>query len=82
MGLMICEDIVAVVFLIILSSITPENSFSIPYIVIGETAAIRGFFVAAEALIGGIGLILLGIVVARYVAPTDHKPPELVRTRV
>ena len=69
MGLMVCEDIVAVVFLIILSSITSANISTFPYIAIGQTASARGFFAASEALLGGIGLILLGFAVARYIAP-------------
>ena len=69
MGLMICEDIIAVIFLVILSSITSSNVSSFPYFLIGSTASTRGFFAAIESLLGGIGLIALGIVVATYIAP-------------
>ena len=69
MGLMVCEDIIAVVFLIVLSSITSSNISSFPYFIVGQTTATREVVAAFEALIGGIGLILLGFVVARYVAP-------------
>lgn len=69
MALMICEDIIAVVFLVILSSITSTSISNFPYFVIGNSASVRGFFAAIEGLLGGIGLIVLGIVVATYVAP-------------
>jgi Kef-type K+ transport system membrane component KefB len=69
MGLTVFEDIAAILFLIILSSISSSNIASFPYFVIGQSAATRGIFAALEALAGGIGLILLGYAVARYIAP-------------
>ncbi len=69
MGLMVFEDIVAVIFLIILSSITSQNISSFPYIIVGQSAPIREFFAATEATLGGIVLIVLGFAVARYIAP-------------
>jgi CPA2 family monovalent cation:H+ antiporter-2 len=69
MGLMICEDFLAIVFLIILSSITSTNISSFPYFIVGQSAATREVLAALEALAGGIGLILLGFAVARYLAP-------------
>ncbi|MGI0091297.1 MAG: cation:proton antiporter [Nitrososphaerales archaeon] len=69
MGLMVCEDIVAVVFLIILSSITSANTSSFPYFVIGQNASTRGLIAASESILGGLALIGLGFAVARYLAP-------------
>ena len=68
LGLLVIEDIVAVAFLIILSSITSTNIGSFPYFVIGTTPSTKGFFAAIEAVLSGLALIGLGYAVARYLA--------------
>jgi CPA2 family monovalent cation:H+ antiporter-2 len=68
-GLLVIEDMAAVVFLIILSSITSARISSFPYFAIGASSLPRGLFSAIEAVLGGFALIGAGYVVARYVAP-------------
>jgi len=68
LGLLVIEDIVAVVFLIVLSSITSTNIGNFPYFVVGTTPSSKGFFAATEAVLSGLALIGLGYVVARYLA--------------
>jgi monovalent cation:H+ antiporter-2, CPA2 family len=67
-GLLVIEDMVAVVFLIVLSSLTSSTTSSFPYFVVGDTIS-RGLFAVLEATFGGLGLIFLGYLVARYIAP-------------
>jgi monovalent cation:H+ antiporter-2, CPA2 family len=69
-GLLVIEDMIAVVFLIVLSSITSSNIGSFPYYVIGTSVSSKGFFAALEAILGGLALIGLAYAVSHYVAPT------------
>jgi len=70
-GLLIIEDIVAVVFLILLSSIASSNQGVLELLssggVSGSTA--RGIVAILEVTLGGLALIGAGYFVARYVAP-------------
>ena len=74
MGLMVCEDIVAVVFLM-----TPAFNYLSKHFELSVYCHRTNRFspwvllAAIEALLGGIGLILLGFAVARYVAPLSQK---------
>ncbi|MGI0084930.1 MAG: cation:proton antiporter, partial [Nitrososphaerales archaeon] len=68
-GLLVIEDIIAVVFLIVLSSITSSNTSNFPYFQVGANASSRGVITALEAILSGLALIGLGYVVARYFAP-------------
>ncbi len=69
-GLLVIEDMFAVAFLIILSSITSSNIGTFPYYAIGSSVSTRGFFSAIEAALGGLALIGLAYAVSHYVAPT------------
>jgi monovalent cation:H+ antiporter-2, CPA2 family len=69
-GLLVIEDMFAVAFLIILSSITSSNIGTFPYYAIGSNVSTRGFFAAIEASLGGLALIGLAYAVSHYVAPT------------
>jgi CPA2 family monovalent cation:H+ antiporter-2 len=69
-GLLVIEDMAAVVFLIVLSSITSSNIGSFPYFVIGTSVSSKGFFAALEAILGGLALIGLAYSVSHYIAPT------------
>jgi CPA2 family monovalent cation:H+ antiporter-2 len=69
-GLLVIEDMIAVVFLIVLSAITSSNIGSFPYYVIGTSISSKGFFAALEAILGGLALIGLVYTVSHYVAPT------------
>jgi CPA2 family monovalent cation:H+ antiporter-2 len=69
-GLLVVEDMIAVVFLIVLSSITSTNIASFPYYVVGASASSKGFLAALEAILGGFALIALAYGVSHYVAPT------------
>ncbi|MHB8566929.1 MAG: cation:proton antiporter [Nitrososphaerales archaeon] len=70
-GLLIIEDIVAVVFLILLSSIASSNQGILelisPGTVSGTTA--KGILAIFEVILGGLALIGSGYFVARYIAP-------------
>jgi monovalent cation:H+ antiporter-2, CPA2 family len=68
-GLLVIEDMVAVVFLIVLSSITSSNISSFPYFIIGNSASSRGFVAGIEAVLGGLALIGLAYAVSHYIAP-------------
>jgi CPA2 family monovalent cation:H+ antiporter-2 len=68
-GVLVIEDIIAVVFLIVLSSITSTNISSFPYFAIGNSPSAKGFVAVLEAILSGVALLALGTVVARYVAP-------------
>jgi monovalent cation:H+ antiporter-2, CPA2 family len=69
-GLLVIEDMIAVVFLIVLSAITSSNIGTFPYFVIGTSISSRGYFAALEAIIGGLALIGLAYAVSHYIAPT------------
>jgi CPA2 family monovalent cation:H+ antiporter-2 len=69
-GLLVIEDMFAVAFLIILSSITSSTVGTFPYYAIGSSVSMRGFFAAIEAALGGLALIGLAYTVSHYVAPT------------
>ncbi len=58
-GILVIEDIVAVVFLIIISSL-PSG---------GVVDARTGLLAISETILGGIALLAIGFLVARYVAP-------------
>lgn len=68
-GLLVVEDMFAVVFLIALSALTSSNIGSFPYYVIGNTASSRGLLAGIEAIAGGLGLVVLGYAVSHYAAP-------------
>jgi monovalent cation:H+ antiporter-2, CPA2 family len=68
-GLLVVEDMIAVGFLIVLSALTSSNVGSFPYFEVGNTSSTIGIFAGLEAVASGLGLILLGYGVARYVAP-------------
>ncbi|MDG6996202.1 MAG: cation:proton antiporter [Nitrososphaerota archaeon] len=67
MGLLVVEDIIAIVFLVVLSSIT-STGIGFPYITIGNGVA-REFITVSEAVLSGFALIGLAYVTARYIAP-------------
>lgn len=69
-GLLVIEDMIAVVFLIVLSSITSSSIGSFPYYVIGSSVSSKGFFAALDAILGGLALIGLAYAVSHYIAPT------------
>jgi monovalent cation:H+ antiporter-2, CPA2 family len=69
-GLLVIEDMIAVVFLIVLSSITSSNIGTFPYYVIGTSVSSKGLFAALEAILGGLALIGLAYAVSHYIAPT------------
>ncbi|MGD0638162.1 MAG: cation:proton antiporter, partial [Nitrososphaerales archaeon] len=58
-GILVIEDIVAVVFLIVISSL-PAG---------GIITARTGLLAISETILGGFALLTIGVVVARYVAP-------------
>jgi Kef-type K+ transport system membrane component KefB len=58
-GILVIEDIVAVVFLIVISSL-PAG---------GVITARTGLLAISETIVGGFALLTIGVVVARYVAP-------------
>jgi CPA2 family monovalent cation:H+ antiporter-2 len=69
-GLLIVEDIAAVVFLILLSSIASTNQGILEFITgSGSGFGGRGISAIAEVILGGIALLGMGLFVARYVAP-------------
>ena len=68
-GLLVVEDMFAVVFLIALSALTSSNIGSFPYYVIGNSASSRGLLAGIEAIAGGLGLVVLGYAVSHYLAP-------------
>jgi monovalent cation:H+ antiporter-2, CPA2 family len=68
-GVLVVEDMFAVVFLIALSALTSSNTPTFPYLVIGNSASSRGLVAGAEAIAGGLALVSIGYVVAHYVAP-------------
>ena len=67
MGLLVVEDIIAIVFLVVLSSIT-STGIGFPYIAIGNGVS-REFFTVSEAVLSGFALIGLAYATARYIAP-------------
>lgn len=67
MGLLVVEDIVAVVFLVILSSITSTVG-SFPFVSVGYGVT-KEVITITEALLSGLALIVLAYVTARYLAP-------------
>jgi len=69
MGLNVIEDMIAVIFLILLSAITSSNTVGFPYFIIGNSLPSIGFFATLEAIIGGLALVGLAYVVSHYVAP-------------
>ena len=69
MGLNVIEDMIAVIFLIMLSAITSSNSVNFPYFVIGSSLSVIGLFATLEAILGGLALVGLAYVVSHYVAP-------------
>jgi monovalent cation:H+ antiporter-2, CPA2 family len=69
LGLLVVEDMFAVVFLIALSALTSSNTGTFPYYVIGNSASSRGLVTGLEAVAGGLALVGIGYVIAHYVAP-------------
>lgn len=72
-GLLIVEDIAAVIFLILLSSIASTNQGILEFIT-GSASTVSGFsargiFAIGGVILGGIALVGMGLFVARYVAP-------------
>ena len=68
-GLLVVEDMFAVVFLIALSALTSSNIGTFPYYVIGNSASSRGLVAGIEAITGGLALVGLGYAVTHFVAP-------------
>ncbi|MDG7000872.1 MAG: cation:proton antiporter, partial [Nitrososphaerota archaeon] len=64
MGLLVVEDIVAIVFLVVLSSITTGTA-GIVYVPIGNGVS-QGIIVVLEAILSGFALIGLAYATARY----------------
>ena len=69
MGLLVVEDMFAVVFLIALSALTSSNIGAFPFYAIGGSASSRGFVAGVEAIAGGLALVGIGYAVAHYLAP-------------
>jgi len=59
-GLLVVEDMFAVVFLIALSALTSSNTGLIPYFVLGGSASTRGLITGIEAIAGGLALVSIG----------------------
>ncbi len=68
-GLLVVEDMFAVVFLIVLSALTSSSTGLIPYYVIGNSASSRGLITGIEAVAGGLALVGIGYAVSHYLAP-------------
>ena len=68
-GVLVVEDMSAIVFLIALSALTSSNIGTFPYYAIGSTASSRGFLAGVEAIAGGLALVATGYFVAHYIAP-------------
>ncbi len=68
-GVLVVEDMFAVVFLIALSALTSSNIGTFPYFVIGNSASSRGFVAGIEVIAGGLALVGLGYGVSHYLAP-------------
>lgn len=69
MGMLVVEDMFAVVFLIALSALTSSNIGELPYLIIGSSASSRGIITGIEVVAGGLALVGLGYLVSHYVAP-------------
>jgi monovalent cation:H+ antiporter-2, CPA2 family len=68
-GLLVVEDMFAVVFLIALSALTSSNSTTFPYYLVGNSASARTVAGGIEAIAGGLALVGIGYAVSHYVAP-------------
>jgi len=68
-GLLVVEDMFAVVFLIALSALTSSNIGSFPYFVVGSTASSKGIIAGIEAVAGGLALVGISYFVSYYIAP-------------
>jgi CPA2 family monovalent cation:H+ antiporter-2 len=69
LGMLVVEDMFAVVFLIALSALTSSNIGTFPYYVVGVSASSRGIVAGIEAIAGGLALVGLGYGVSHYIAP-------------